>query len=248
VAEAESKTTSITKEAIAMLIDLAERGEIDPWDIQVIDVVDRFLSRLISDDRRDLYESGQALLYASMLVLLKAQSLSQVATLTEESVDDFMDLGEPSSSDKPINFDQVIKRRPAALPPEGRKTTLAELITQLEEIAQTMGQRVGKRPNQNRNRPQSRQVALRAIAQLAHKENLSEMAMQLEVFFNQNPATIDISELVKVFSDRVGVFTGLLFLSAQAKVELVQSDFYGQIQVHPYFAEKSSQINLEIIL
>jgi chromatin segregation and condensation protein Rec8/ScpA/Scc1 (kleisin family) len=44
------------------------------------------------------------------------------------------------------------------------------------------------------------------------------------------------------------VFTGLLFLSAQAKVELVQSDFYGQIQVHPYFAEKSSQINLEIIL
>ncbi len=230
----ESITTSITKEAIAMLIDLAERGEIDPWDVQVIDVVDRFLSRLISDDRRDLYESGQALLYASMLVLLKAQTLSQAVTSTDESFEEFSDDPDSLRIDRPINFDQVIKRRPAALPPIGRKTTLAELIAQLESIAQTMGQKVGKRTNQNRNRPQTRQVALRAIAQLAHKENLSEMALQLEEFFRQNPTNTDISELVKVFGDRVGVFTGLLFLSAQAKVELVQSDFYGQIQVQPF--------------
>ena len=53
---------SVTKDAIALLINLAERGEIDPWDVQVIDVVDRFLSRLIVSDRRDLYDSGQALL------------------------------------------------------------------------------------------------------------------------------------------------------------------------------------------
>jgi segregation and condensation protein A len=228
----ESITTSITKEAIAMLIDLAERGEIDPWDVQVIDVVDRFLSRLISDDRRDLYESGQALLYASMLVLLKAQTLSQAVTSTEESFEEFGDDPDSPRIARPINFDQAIKRRPAALPPVGRKTTLAELIAQLESIAQTMGQKVGKRTN--RNRPQARQVALRAIAQLAHKENLSEMALQLEEFFRQNPTDTDISELVKVFGDRVGVFTGLLFLSAQAKVELVQSDFYGQIQVQPF--------------
>ncbi|AFY72659.1 hypothetical protein Syn7502_00500 [Synechococcus sp. PCC 7502] len=235
-----SVTDSVTKEAIALLIDLAERGEIDPWDVQVIDVVDRFLARLISDDRRDLYESGQALLYASMLVLLKAQTLSQAVTLNQEAVDEFLDFAESSGIDptnKPINFDQVIKRRPVALPPVGRKTTLAELIAQLEEMAQTMGQKPGKRPNPSRNRPQARQVALRAIAQLAHKENLSEMAMQLELFFHQNPMETDITELAKVFGDRVGVFTGLLFLSAQAKVELVQSDFYGQIRVQPFLLQ-----------
>lgn len=218
---------SITKEAIALLIDLAEQGEINPWDVQVIDVVDRFLSRLISDDRRDLYESGEAFLYASMLVLLKARTLSQSATTssTPEDLEDFPELVAPVT----VSFDQVIKRRPVALPPQGRKITLAELIAQLEEIAETVGQR--KRPHQSR--PPSRQVALRAIAQLAHKENLSEMAMQLEIFFSQNPKNTDISELVKVFGDRVGVFTGLLFLSAQAKVELTQADFYGKIQVQP---------------
>lgn len=33
-------------EGIALLIDLAQRGEIDPWDVQVIDVIDRYLSKL----------------------------------------------------------------------------------------------------------------------------------------------------------------------------------------------------------
>ena len=80
---------SVTKDAIALLISLAERGEIDPWDVQVIDVVDRFLSRLIVSDRRDLYDSGQAMLYASMLVLLKANSLSDSqAVYDQESFDD----------------------------------------------------------------------------------------------------------------------------------------------------------------
>ena len=32
--------------AIANLIDSAEKGEIDPWDVPVIDVIDRFLDEL----------------------------------------------------------------------------------------------------------------------------------------------------------------------------------------------------------
>ncbi|NEO02274.1 MAG: segregation/condensation protein A, partial [Moorea sp. SIO3I7] len=39
-------TTTPATEAIAILIDVAQRGEIDPWDVQVIDVIDRYLSTL----------------------------------------------------------------------------------------------------------------------------------------------------------------------------------------------------------
>ncbi len=35
-------TLSLAQDAISFLIDLAERGEIDPWDVKVIDVIDRF--------------------------------------------------------------------------------------------------------------------------------------------------------------------------------------------------------------
>ena len=34
--------------AIETLINLAQQGEIDPWDVQVIEVVDRFLNELES--------------------------------------------------------------------------------------------------------------------------------------------------------------------------------------------------------
>jgi segregation and condensation protein A len=119
-----SVTEAVTKEAIAMLIDLAERGEIDPWDVQVIDVVDRFLSRLIdvSDDRHDLFESGQAILYASMLVLLKANSLSDTPiNFGEEGIEEGEELDWDEAADLselPRDLENHIKRRPVAVPPK----------------------------------------------------------------------------------------------------------------------------------
>ena len=89
---------SLAQNAIALLIDLAERQEIDPWDVKVIEVIDRFLSKLQPGQNRslaegrvpyeaDLSESGQAFLYASMLLLLKADSLARQET-AEEAVEE----------------------------------------------------------------------------------------------------------------------------------------------------------------
>ncbi|MFN7908862.1 MAG: segregation/condensation protein A, partial [Microcystis sp.] len=37
-------TITSASDAIASLLEMAEQGEIDPWDVQVIDVIDRFLA------------------------------------------------------------------------------------------------------------------------------------------------------------------------------------------------------------
>ncbi len=70
-------TTTPAQEAIANLINLAERGEIDPWDVQVIEVIDRFLDELglgnldqINNSEADLPQSGQVILWASILFFL----------------------------------------------------------------------------------------------------------------------------------------------------------------------------------
>jgi segregation and condensation protein A len=63
--------SSLAQTAIAFLIDLAEQGEIDPWDVKVIEVIDRFLHTLRSQAdsldnsgrnpyENNLSESGQA--------------------------------------------------------------------------------------------------------------------------------------------------------------------------------------------
>lgn len=231
---------SVTKDAIALLIDLAERGEIDPWDVQVIDVVDRFLSRLIVSDRRDLYDSGRAVLYASMLVLLKANSLSDIQSAYDQVETDSEDLEEidaesiASALRLPTDFDKRLRRLPVALPPKARRITLEELIAQIEAIAEIVDRKTSKpakRPTQGKV---ARRAAMKAIAQLAHKENLSEMVEEIERYFLMHPdEEIEISDLAAVFNDRVGVFWGLLLMSSQSKVELSQEEFYGKIQIVP---------------
>jgi len=231
---------SVTKDAIALLIDLAERGEINPWDVQVIDVVDRFLSRLIVSDRRDLYDSGQAMLYASMLVLLKANSLSDIQSAYEQEDDADNDMGESESefvTDSmrlPTDFDKRLRRLPVALPPKARRITLEELIAQIEAIAEIVDRKTSKPAKRQMQGKVARRAAMKAIAQLAHKENLSEMVEEIERYFLMHPdQEIEISDLAAVFNDRVGVFWGLLLMSSQSKVELFQSDFYGKIQIVP---------------
>ena len=231
---------SVTKDAIALLIDLAERGEIDPWDVQVIDVVDRFLSRLIVSDRRDLYDSGQAMLYASMLVLLKANSLSDIQAAYEQAETNSEDIEEIDAESianalrLPTDFDKRLRRLPVALPPKARRITLEELIAQIEAIAEIVDRKTSKpakRPTQGKV---ARRAAMKAIAQLAHKENLSEMVEEIERYFLLHPdEEIEISDLAAVFNDRVGVFWGLLLMSSQSKVELTQEEFYGKIQIVP---------------
>lgn len=192
-------SSSLAKNAIAFLIDLAERGEIDPWDVKVIEVIDRFLAELgslqlpQSSQGRTAYEanlsqSGQAFLYASMLVLLKADTLARIEAEEEEVEEEpFAEewLAE-GTNDAPLphKLEKTLKRRTAAAPPPSRRVTLTDLIEQLELMAAAMANAT-PRSRRPRPRPQSARQAVRAINQLAHQENLSEIASTLEAFLQQ---------------------------------------------------------------
>ena len=59
-------------EPVELLVQLAEEGEIDPWDVDIVDATDAFLDRL---DETDLRTSGRALFYASVLLRMKSDAL-----------------------------------------------------------------------------------------------------------------------------------------------------------------------------
>ena len=270
--------TSLKDLGISLLIELAQNGEIDPWDVQVIDVIDRYLSKLsLATDKdhvrrdADLSESGQAFLWASMLVLLKADTLGQ-----EELGDDI----ELTESDEladnwtqrqlPANLERCLRRRASGQPPKRRPVTLQELIQQLQEMASAISE---KTPRSRLKRPKNQSIAqaTRAIAQLAHNENLTEIASELEQFLlgqwselSQGQDWLNLDQLVAYWSgvkstdaiehqgaestptsthDRVGVFWALLLLSSQSKVELSQEEFYQEIKIRTFCADE--EVNLE---
>ncbi len=129
-------------ETITLLIHQAEQGEIDPWDVQVIEVIDRYLELMAPESRvrgyeADLSQSGQAFLSASMLVLFKANTLmqlqsaadAQAVTLDEELLESEDGLLHPTPR---LPLEHHLRRRPAAMPPPKRRVTLQELIDQLQ--------------------------------------------------------------------------------------------------------------------
>lgn len=205
-------------EGIALLIELAERGEIDPWDVQVIDVIDRYLSKLILDQEAtqaereaDLSQSGQAFLSASMLVLFKANTLVEIESQDTELAGLEQDLlpVEDAVREQRLPLEQQLCRRPTALPPQKRRVTLQELIEQLQLMAtqlqvQSEGIASTKTTRRNHSRSQSRTQAVRAL-ELAHQENLTEVAGELEQVLNiyshksftQHKDWLDLDQLVE---------------------------------------------------
>ncbi len=180
--------------AIALLIDLAQRGEIDPWDVQVIEVIDRCLSELIALTEiqpgvgiADLSQSGQAFVDASLLVLLKANTLEQLNAEEENSdsnqpEEEWLD-GEDWESETglPRNLERQLRRRPSAQPPTYRRVTLQELIEQLQLVAAAI-EKKSPRTRTSTSRSQSRTQVMRAALELVHQENSLEIASELEQF------------------------------------------------------------------
>ncbi len=124
-----------------------------------------------------------------------------------------------------------------------RRVTLAEFIEQLEAMSAELSQ-FSAPATVKRSRSKSRQETLKVITELAHQENLTELAGQLEQFFKEtfpellpNPRSLELDELVGWWrrktekSDKVGIFWALLLLSSQSKVELFQEEFYQDLKI-----------------
>jgi segregation and condensation protein A len=247
---------SPASKAIALLIDLAQKGEIDPWDVQVIEVIDRFLDELglLNNSginyNADLPQSGQVILWASMLVLFKADTLEKLEQEEENQGLEELEIIEGSDGKThylPSNLEKQIRRRTSAPPRQHRRVTLSELISQLQQIAAEIETNHNSSPPKiNKKRSYSKQEAINTIAKLAHNENLTELAFQLENFLKQNlgpvveqEKVINLESLLYHWSehnqtesqDKVGIFWALLLLSSQSKVELEQTEFYQDLHI-----------------
>jgi segregation and condensation protein A len=248
---------TLAQMGIALLIDLAQRGEINPWDVKVIDAIDLHLSKLplqadatMAHRQANLSQSGQAFLWAAMLVLLKAQSLEQSQSQTEDFdfIEEDLDFEMIATSGLPRNLERHIRRRLSSPPPQTRPVTLQDLIQQLRQIADKIAEPKVRR-RALKGKAMSVKQATQTIAGLAHDENLTEMAALVAEFLVNYTSETDfwtLDELVNLWSekfppapgqifganhDRVGVFWALLLLSAQSKVELEQAEFYQTLTI-----------------
>jgi segregation and condensation protein A len=122
-------------EPVELLVQLAEEGEIEPWDIDIVEVTDAFLAKL---DETDLRTTGRALFYASVLLRMKSDELLSPDEPDEEPEpepwEQAMQAGDPSNGFDPVDaleaeMDRRLERKHARGSPE----TLEELVRELRE-------------------------------------------------------------------------------------------------------------------
>jgi segregation and condensation protein A len=230
----------------------------------VIEVIDRYLELMAPEAtsrgyEADLSQSGQAFLSASMLVLFKANTLMQLSTVDNiiENVSDDSSLEGEDGSLYPLQrlqLERQLRRRLAAMPPPKRRVTLQELIDQLQIMALQL-KRVEKFSKPHRPKRQPSVQTMREALELAHQENLTEVALELEQVLqlsarelNLEAQCLNLEQLVQLWTQTkqpnkngeyhqsehgnlVSVFWALLLLSAQSKVELFQEEFYQEIKI-----------------
>ena len=244
---------------IRFLQDAAGKGELDPWDIDVISVIDSFLEQYTNtfpksannqnSYQKDLSETSEAFFAASVLVNLKAQVLESDVFKDEslEFEDDYeIDNQEwiNQGFDIPKNPEKYLRRRSVAQPILQRTTTLSELVNQLESIAEIIETQDLLLMKRKRNKKYSDKALISEVQTLAHREKLPETTKELGKFIDSWERALqwtDFEYLVNQWQmivkndldkDRLGVFWALLFLSSQNKIEIKQINYlYGPILI-----------------
>jgi segregation and condensation protein A len=235
----------IVEDPVEILVGLAERGEIDPWNIDIIEVTDRFLSELERCRQLNLQISGRTLFFAATLLRMKSEQLDIPADDEGGEGDDSEDYdlaGDLDFEDEgrfgPIErLEREIQRRLDRKSLRKSPVTLFELIIELKNLE--------KEERRRRRLPPADDdylVEADDVVGIAHEEGYQDSARQVieECLANADPDTeITLAELCKDLGWQLpDVYIPLLFLALDGQCNLRQEEFFGDVFVHVVKADE----------
>jgi segregation and condensation protein A len=253
VKQAETTLSSPPDDGIEILCKMAEKGEIDPKNVDIIDVCDKFLKAIASTPKESLRMSGKVIFHAAVLLRLKAEALLSEATNSlNPIVDDFLDFDDDSGVIYDSNKQEVarqltfkdlegaiVRRAQRKQAPRERRVTLEELIAALKEAEKLEVVRHEKKPKAPRIDLSGYNEVhdVDDILDLAHDEDIDGTIVRVEQWIAENmqiSETIEFVQLVlkaTIKHDWVETFLATLFLSNSGKIDLIQDVFYGPLYI-----------------
>lgn len=236
-------------DGIGILVDMAKQGKIDPWHIDILDVTEKYLQRMIELKSLNLRVASRTLLFASILCRLQSNVLAGL------SLEDFQDEPEqdvmydedgfiveypedhefiPTSN--VVSFDEALQRRTSIRLNRNRVVTLKDLIKQLE-FYEKLEKRASMQSAHERAKRHVRNYSRLTpdeIVAMAHEEYIEESVLKLkdnlEQIFN-TVEKIELNELTMLGMDKISAYLALLFLSRDTDYELEQEEFYSDLYV-----------------
>ena len=199
-----------------LLIELVEKQQLDPWNIDITELVDSYISAVKALKVMDLRLPANIILTASILLRMKSSMLS------------FFNEGEPIEESVEIGrmTPLVEELVPRVRPPVKRRLTLDELIQALDEamkITEQKNNRSKQAPIEmpvffkDANIEEEMELVYGHICRHADKEKMTTLSYLL--------ASVEMDDFL------LGLFIPLLFLASKGRVSLVQEGFFKEVVI-----------------
>jgi segregation and condensation protein A len=233
----------MVEDPVEILVGLAERGEIDPWNINIIEVTDRFLSELERCRQLNLQVSGRTLFYAATLLRMKSEHL-ELSSDSEESGgdedDEFYGENFDVALDNEIDYqgrlgpierlEQEIQRRLDRKNMRKSPVTLFELIIELKNL-----EKEERRRRRISEPGDDLLIYAEDVVGIAHDEGYQESAMTVLEECLDCVSIEDEITLAQI-CQKLGwgmpeVYIPLLFLAHEGRCSLRQEEFFGDVYV-----------------
>jgi segregation and condensation protein A len=233
----------IIEDPVEILVGLAERGEIDPWNINIIEVTDRFLSELERCRQLNLQVSGRTLFYAATLLRMKSEHLELQSDpddgdLAEDDELFGIDYDVPLDSEidyqgrlGPIErLEHEIQRRLDRKNMRKSPVTLFELIIELKNI-----EKEERRRRRLTDTIDDLLIYTDDVVGIAHDEGYQESSMvRLAEYLEglEIDEEMTLMELCEKMEWGIPeVYIPLLFLALDGRCSLRQEEFFGDVYV-----------------
>lgn len=217
-----------------LIYDLVRQEQMNPWDIDVSLLAEKFLEMLNKLKEMDFRVSGKIVLASSLLLKIKSDrllidDLASLDNLINGSAEEFLE-------EDPFEFEQAELQQffaqehrlvPRTPQPRERKVSVDDLVNALEQALELDAKRT-----RVLGRVQTEEVkAPTKVFDLS--ETMDLLQAKLKKLFTKAKTQIYFHDLVaqNTKQDKVFTFIPLLHLENQRKLDLLQEEHFGDIQV-----------------
>ncbi|MBQ8886327.1 MAG: segregation/condensation protein A [Candidatus Gastranaerophilales bacterium] len=244
-------TPSEELDGIEVLVQMAKQGKIDPWNIDIADIADKYMLHIAESKSNNLRVTGRALFFLAVLLKLKSNILVGLDTteFMPPPIIDGMDIAGGDGEDTPPDWDayyypdnvipleDIIQRRTSVKLNRNRIVTLKDLIRQLEFYEQLdKKQQIQSRLEraQRRHVRSYKNMSADDIINMAHEEYIESSIKILHenlVKIFEKEEKVELNTLTLLGLDKISAYMALLFLTVDSEFDLEQEEFYSDLYV-----------------
>jgi len=204
---------------IDILLQLVQMGRVDPWNIDIVDLTEKYIQRLREMKELDLRVSARAILAASILVRMKSEALLYNEEEKEEE-------GE----------EEKIRVEVEPLAPPLRRVeryyTFDDLV---EALMDALEEAEKRKPRKRRREEIEEEVFVVDDFRVDIEKHVNRLYEIVRKLYGETKAPIKFWDLVFDNTPKViaRTFLYLLFLANMGRIDLLQEEPFGEILIVP---------------